>query len=84
MKAQQWCDGSNDDYENLRMTDEWGWKVCSLNESWSDYPHITREQKPAVWLAVNIALAFIYALLLAAGIDQFLAWRKRRRGLVRS
>ncbi len=63
---------------------EWGWKVCSLHEYWSDYPHITREQKPAVWLAVNVALAFTYALLAAAGIDQLLAWRKRRRGLVRS
>ena len=56
---------------------EWGWKVCSLRDYWSDYPYITREQKPAVWLAVNLALALMYALVIAAGVDQFLARRKR-------
>ena len=56
---------------------EWGWKVCSLKEYWSDYPYIKREQKPAVWLAVNLTLAFIYALIITVGIDQFLTRRKR-------
>jgi hypothetical protein len=58
---------------------DWGWKICSLSEYWSDYPHITREQRPAVWLAVNLALAFIYALIIALSIDQILARRKRRQ-----
>jgi hypothetical protein len=56
---------------------EWGWKVCSLRDYWADYTYMTREQKPAVWLAVNIALAFVYALVIAVGIDQFLARRQR-------
>lgn len=59
---------------------EWGWKVCSLSEYWSDYPYITREQKLALWLAVNLALAFIYALVIALSIDQFLTRRKRTKG----
>lgn len=59
---------------------DWGWKVCSLYTYWSDYPHITREQNPALWLEVNLALALMYALLIAAGIDQFLAWRQRAKG----
>lgn len=57
---------------------EWGWKVCSLREYWSDYPHLEREQMPALWLKVNLALAVLYALVIAVGIDKFLGWRKRR------
>jgi hypothetical protein len=57
---------------------EWGWKICTLSEFWSDYPHLTREQRPALWLTVNLALAFTYAMLIALGVDQFLARRKRR------
>jgi hypothetical protein len=56
---------------------EWGWKICSLNDFWADYPHITREQQPALWLGVNLAAAFVYALAIAFVTDQFLA---RRRG----
>src|SRR6267143_138452 len=59
---------------------EWGWKVWSLSEYWSDYRYIKLEQKPAIWLAVKLALAFIYALVIAAGIDQFLTRRKRMTG----
>ena len=58
---------------------EWGWRLCSLSEYWSNYPYITREQKPALWLTVNLALAFIYALVIAVGLDQFLTRRKRAR-----
>src|SRR6266550_122623 len=55
---------------------EWGWKVCTLNTFWSDYNYLRREQNPALWLTVNLALAFIYALVITLGIDQFLARRK--------
>ncbi len=57
---------------------EWGWKRCSLNEYWADYHFIRPEQKPALWLAVNLALAFIYAVGIAFVIDQFLARRRER------
>jgi hypothetical protein len=62
---------------------EWGWKVCSLSSFWSDYSYFSREQEPAFWLKVNLVLAFIYALVLALGVDQFFARRKRRREAAR-
>ena len=40
---------------------EWGWKRCSLREYCADYRYMRREQTPAVWLAVDIALAISYA-----------------------
>ena len=61
---------------------DWGWKLCSLNEYWSDYHYITREQSPAFWLAVNLALAFVYAALIALIID--LLFARRRRKLLRT
>ena len=64
-------------------TIEWGWKVCSLSTFWSDYIHLSREQSPAFWFKVNLALAFIYALVIALGIDQFFARRRRRREVIR-
>jgi hypothetical protein len=63
---------------------EWGWKVCTLNTFWSDYNYLHREQEPGLWLAVNLALAFIYAVVIALSIDQFLARRKRREKAVGS
>ena len=58
---------------------EWGWKICSLREYWSDYQHITREQSPAFWLTVNFGLALVYAALIALSIDRVLVlWRRRR------
>lgn len=58
---------------------DWGWKICSLSDYWSNYAYISREQRPAVWLAVNLALAFIYALVIALCLDQILVRRKRRQ-----
>ena len=57
---------------------EWGWKICSLREYWNDYQYISREQSPAFWLAVNLALAFIYALLIALVVDRLIAIRSDR------
>lgn len=44
---------------------EWGWKRCTLTSFWSDYHYLRREQGPALWLAVNVGLAFTYALAIA-------------------
>lgn len=57
---------------------EWGWKLTTLPDYWSNYHYFKSEQQPALWLAVNLALAFSYALVIALGIDQFLVRRKRR------
>ena len=40
---------------------EWGWKRGSLREYWANYRYMRREQKPALWLGVNVALAVGYA-----------------------
>ena len=58
---------------------EWGWKICSLSQYWSDYDHISREQSPAFWLGVNLSLAFAYALLMALVVDLVIVrWRRKR------
>ena len=54
---------------------EWGWKICSLREYWQNYQYISREQSPAFWLAVNLALAFIYALLITLVVDRLIKIR---------
>lgn len=61
---------------------EWGWRLCTLRSYWSDYHYFKREQHPAFWLAVNLALAFTYALVIALSIDWFFVRRKRRGGRV--
>ncbi|HSS20029.1 MAG TPA: hypothetical protein VLL54_08140 [Pyrinomonadaceae bacterium] len=57
---------------------EWGWKICSLNTFWADYQYISREQDPTFWLKVNLALAFVYALMIALVVDLILTRRKRK------
>jgi hypothetical protein len=42
---------------------EWGWKRCTLRSYWADYHHMSREQEPAMWLGVNLALALGYAAI---------------------
>jgi len=54
-------------------TIEWGWKRCSLFEFSSVHQYMRPEQKPALWLAVNVALAITYALLIAFGLDRLLS-----------
>src|SRR2546430_17047428 len=39
---------------------EWGWKRCTLRKYCADYRYMRREQTPALWLAVDIALAISY------------------------
>jgi hypothetical protein len=50
-------------------TIEWGWKRCTLRSYWADYPYMWREQKPAMWLGVNIALALGYASIIVAPLN---------------
>lgn len=61
---------------------EWGWKLTSVTDYWSHYHYFKSEQQRALWLAVNLGLAFTYALVIAVGIDQFFARFKRRGRLV--
>ena len=56
---------------------DWGWKLTSLTNYWSNYNYMAREQRPALWLTLDIALAVLYALIFAVVIDQALAWRVR-------
>lgn len=44
---------------------EWGWALRTLAGFWSDYRYFRPEQRPALWLGVNVALALLYALLVA-------------------
>ena len=60
-------------------TIEWGWKICTLQSYWSNYSHFYREQNPAWWLGVNLALAFVYALVIALIVDWVIARRNRRQ-----
>lgn len=58
---------------------DWGWRLRTLLDYWSNYRYIRREQNPAMWLGVNLALAFIYALVIALIVDRVLAHRKVSR-----
>ena len=65
---------------NMHDTIEWGWQILTLSSYWSNYDYFSREQRPALWLCVNIALAFVYALLIALVVDRILARRVRVAG----
>ena len=54
---------------------EWGWKRCTLREYCADYRYMRREQTPAIWLAVDIALAISYASVLTV-VFAFVTRRK--------
>ena len=58
---------------------EWGWKICSLSEYWSNYRYISREQNPALWLSVNLTLAVVYAVVIALCVDLIFRFLRRRR-----
>lgn len=45
---------------------EWGWKFCTLRTFFSDYRYFRHHPHPALWITLNIALAFIYAFVIAS------------------
>lgn len=61
---------------------EWGWQLRTLVSYWSNYSYLRPEQQPAVWLGVNLALGFTYALVIALAIDRLFARRERAKGAV--
>ena len=50
----------------------WGWKRCTLRGYFADYRYMRREQKPALWLGVNVALAFGYASVATFAVSRIL------------
>ena len=56
---------------------EWGWKRCTLREYSADYRYMQREQNPALWLALDVALALGYASV-TAFVASRLIWRNAR------
>jgi hypothetical protein len=44
---------------------EWGWKLCTLQTFFSDYRYFRHHPHPELWIALNVALALIYASLVA-------------------
>ena len=58
----------------------WGWKRCSLREYWADYHYMDREQTPALWLGVNVALAISYASVATFAASRLLPRRSRSLG----
>lgn len=56
---------------------EWGWKRCSLREYRADYRYMQREQNPALWLGVNLALAVSYASVAIFVASRFIPRRRR-------
>jgi hypothetical protein len=53
-------------------TVEWGWAWRTLAGFWSDYAYFRSEQRPALWLCLNVALAVVYAVLIALAFDRLL------------
>lgn len=62
---------------------EWGWRLRTLSGFWSDYVYLRLEQRAGLWLGVNLALAFTYALLVALIVDRILARRVHVSGFRR-
>ena len=56
---------------------EWGWKRCTLRSYWADYRYMRREQKPALWLGVNLALALGYATVTTFAVAWVLAPKRQ-------
>ncbi len=58
---------------------DYGWALRTLSEFWADYRYFRSEQQPELWLAVNIALAILYAALIAVALDRLIAAAMQRR-----
>ena len=69
--------------DHVGDTVEWGWKICTLASYWSNYSRFSRGQNPALWLGVNLALAFTYALVIALVVERVLVHLNGRDGHIR-
>jgi len=47
----------------------WEWKFRTLYNYWSDYNYFRPEEQFVFWLALNLALACFYSLVIALAID---------------
>jgi hypothetical protein len=56
-------------------TIEWGWKRCTLRTFFSDYRYFRHNPHPELWIAMNVILALIYALIIAYFVSRILATR---------
>jgi hypothetical protein len=56
---------------------EWGWKLCTLRTFFSDYRYFRHQPHPELWIALNITLAFIYALMIAFLVDRLLGGKRK-------
>jgi hypothetical protein len=57
---------------------EWGWKLCTLRTFFSDYRYFRHHPHPGLWITMNVALAFTYALAIALFVA-FILGRMRRK-----
>ena len=56
---------------------EWGWKRCTLREFCADYRYMRREQEPARWLGINLALLFLYGSIATFALKPIAAPNRR-------
>lgn len=57
---------------------EWGWRRCTLSSFWANYHYMRPEQHPALWLAANVALALLYALVIAFSVARIVRGKRLR------
>ena len=61
---------------------KWGWKICSLKTFLSDCRYFRHQPHPELWIALNVGLAFTYALAIALIVHwalRYVAVRKTLR-----
>ncbi len=67
------------DEDAVWRIDETGLLRRTLTGFWADHGYFRPEQQPELWLAVNIALAILYAGLIAIAVNRLIAAMLRRR-----